>query len=235
MLILDKRLGAVINEIDGDVLADIGCDHGKIAIAALQQGKCKRAIASDISEKSLQKAKALAEKCKIDNIEFLVSDGFAGYENIAVNVAVIAGMGGKEIVNILANEPKGIAKLILVANTDVILLRTFLLEKGKYIDKDYTIQVGRYFYNLLVVVANSNENSNANANGNSQNIDKKILKKELLLGKNTFDNQSYINYLFVQQKKYKRILASKADESLKQQSKENLEIVDSELSQCVII
>ncbi|MEG1394630.1 MAG: class I SAM-dependent methyltransferase [Clostridia bacterium] len=235
MLILDKRLGAVIKEIDGDVLADIGCDHGKIAIAALQQGKCKRAIASDISEKSLQKAKALAEKCKIDNIEFLVSDGFAGYENIAVNVAVIAGMGGKEIVNILANEPKGIAKLILVANTDVILLRTFLLEKGKYIDKDYTIQVGRYFYNLLVVVANSNENSNANASGNSQNIDTKILKKELLLGKNTFDNQSYINYLFVQQKKYKRILASKADESLKQQSKENLEIVDSELSQCVII
>ena len=36
--------------------ADIGCDHGKLAVELIKQGKANVVIASDISEKSLQKA-----------------------------------------------------------------------------------------------------------------------------------------------------------------------------------
>ena len=56
MLRLDKRLTAVVNEVNGEVLADIGCDHGKVSAASLIGGKVKRVIACDISEDSLSKA-----------------------------------------------------------------------------------------------------------------------------------------------------------------------------------
>lgn len=37
MLTLDERLSAVVKELElGDKVADIGCDHGKIANSAVQ-------------------------------------------------------------------------------------------------------------------------------------------------------------------------------------------------------
>lgn len=39
--------------------ADVGCDHGYIAARMLASGKCERLVVSDISMKSLDKARAL--------------------------------------------------------------------------------------------------------------------------------------------------------------------------------
>ena len=40
-------------------LADVGCDHGYAAQAALAQNKCERVILADVSEKCLDKARRL--------------------------------------------------------------------------------------------------------------------------------------------------------------------------------
>ena len=57
MIKYDKRIDALIEECCGEVLADIGCDHGYVAVGAVLSGKVKRAVAIDISEKSLEKTR----------------------------------------------------------------------------------------------------------------------------------------------------------------------------------
>ena len=71
---LGKRLGAALGLIDCDTLADVGCDHGKAGIAAIRTGRAKRVILTDISEKSLSKARASAEYFGID-ADCRVGDG----------------------------------------------------------------------------------------------------------------------------------------------------------------
>ena len=45
-----------------ETFADIGCDHGYLAKAVLDSGKCKSAVISDISQKCLEKAKKYAKE-----------------------------------------------------------------------------------------------------------------------------------------------------------------------------
>ena len=65
---LDGRLRAVVDNIEGEVVADIGCDHGKVAVCALAEKRVVKAIACDISSKSLDKAVALAKTYELENI-----------------------------------------------------------------------------------------------------------------------------------------------------------------------
>ena len=61
---LRPRLQAAADMINGSHLAaDIGCAHGRLSVALLQQGRADRVIASDISAPSLQKATELAALC----------------------------------------------------------------------------------------------------------------------------------------------------------------------------
>ena len=71
---IDKRLKSVINEIDGKVLVDVGCDHGKVTYEAIAQKKVNKVIATDISQKSLKKCIDLIHKAKFENVEFRCGD-----------------------------------------------------------------------------------------------------------------------------------------------------------------
>ena len=48
-----------------NVVADIGCDHGKIGTELLLHNYCKTCIFSDISEPSLNKARSLTIEKKV--------------------------------------------------------------------------------------------------------------------------------------------------------------------------
>ena len=92
------RIDAVCSLIlPGESLADIGCDHGLVAKYALENG-VKRVIAADVSEKSLNKARELLSGRQ--NVRFVVSDGFDSIDE-RVEQAVIAGMGGSRIVELI--------------------------------------------------------------------------------------------------------------------------------------
>ena len=55
---LSDRLQLIADEIKvGETMADIGCDHGFLPIYLMSEKKCPKAIMTDISEGSLQKAK----------------------------------------------------------------------------------------------------------------------------------------------------------------------------------
>ena len=107
MLTLDERLSAVVKELElGDKVADIGCDHGKIANSAVQITK-NPAYAVDISAECLMKARTLSkELLQEDDVVCLVGDGLNPVKDKDVDTIVIAGMGAHEIVKILSDSDK---------------------------------------------------------------------------------------------------------------------------------
>lgn len=146
---LDKRLRSIVDLVDGDALADVGCDHGKVSIACLAEGRVKSVIACDISQKSLQKAVDLAKLFGVDGIQFRVGDGLSVIADGEVDCVVIAGMGGSEIMNILANMPKGVERLVLSPQKNIVELREFLSQSGYYIAKDIIVEESGKFYVVI--------------------------------------------------------------------------------------
>jgi len=145
-----KRLEAIFSLINPCVVfVDIGCDHGLIAEYAL--GYAKKIIASDISEKCLSKARKLLSVHQ--NVYFVVSDGFKNIKDSA-DLAVIAGMGGHTIVDILAdyfiafnNSAK--TQLIVQPQSEACLVRKFLSENGYLITDDLIACDSGKFYEVI--------------------------------------------------------------------------------------
>lgn len=194
---LGKRLTAVVDEVEGKSLADVGCDHGKVSVECLLRGKVERVIACDVSPKSLQKAVDLAKLLQVDGIEFRVGDGLQVINDSEADCVVIAGMGGMEIISILSHAPQGIKRLVLSPHRNAIELRRFLSERGIYIAKDFIIKDGAKFYDVIVAEIDSDK-------------DPTLDRRQLLLGKNTRsqDFDEYIKYL---QNKYDILAQKNAD------------------------
>ncbi len=100
---LGLRLETVFNLIDEcKCVADVGCDHGKLACLCLLSGKAKLCVAVDINSKAIEKAKALACALNVSSkVEFVICDGLDKVHK-KVDTIVIAGIGGKEIIKILS-------------------------------------------------------------------------------------------------------------------------------------
>ena len=176
MVKLSKRLQFVAQEIGTvDTIADIGTDHGKLIIYALEHGFAKRAFAVDISEKSLEKARRNIEEEGLgDRVVFFCGDGLNPLK-IMPDVVVIAGMGGHETVKILS-AGKRAEKLVLVPHQDAHVVRKYLAESGYDMEKDYVVEDGKYY---AVIVATP---------GKCQ-----YTEEEILLGKNNPKREDFGN------------------------------------------
>jgi len=99
---MKNRLSAVLDFVpfSANVIADIGVDHG-IAVRELRRRlPYARVIASDINPNPLEIAKQNLQKWEIQGVEFILSDGFKKLPD-EVDTAIIAGMGGETIAEIL--------------------------------------------------------------------------------------------------------------------------------------
>ena len=146
---LSKRLATVFRRIGScDTLADVGCDHGKLAVRALQEGVCDRAIATDVSAPSLTKAAILADKCGVD-LECRVGDGLEPLAPREADLVVIAGLGGKEIVDILHDATWSPLRVMLVPHRDAPWVRKYLLQTGYRIDYDVVLTDAGHDYWMI--------------------------------------------------------------------------------------
>ena len=144
---MTKRLNELYSLISNCLLfADVGCDHGFISQMVLDGNKAEKVIISDVSKKSLKKAEILLKDYG-DRVISVVSDGFKGYK-YSPDQAIIAGMGGEEIIKILSFAKRLPNKLILNPMKNVDKVRRFLHKIGYKILKDYTIYDGK-FYDLI--------------------------------------------------------------------------------------
>ena len=86
----------------GTRAADIGTDHGYLAVYLLREGICPFVTASDLREQPLQKARENAARFGVsENMQFFLSDGLQSIPPGAADTIIMAGMGGDLMVRIL--------------------------------------------------------------------------------------------------------------------------------------
>lgn len=148
---ITNRIRAVVNCVEqAEVVADIGCDHGYVAALLLIENRARRVIACDISGPSLQKARELSESIGLgDQFECRLGDGLATLNPQEADVAVIAGVGGQLICDMLRREPqtaKALKRLVLAPNRNEAELRQYLVENGFCINAEaLAYDNGRYY------------------------------------------------------------------------------------------
>lgn len=190
------RLNKIAEKVEkGSILADIGTDHAYVPIFLYKNGIIKNAIACDISEGSLEKAKINISKYNLENfIETRLGSGLEKiYLDDNINTIIIAGMGGMLMIDILKNGmeiAKNTETLILQPQKDVSEVRKFLHKNGFKIEDEEMLIDEEKFYNIIIAKkGNQSFNEKEYIFGKS-NIDKKcvILKEYILKELNIMKN-----------------------------------------------
>jgi tRNA (adenine22-N1)-methyltransferase len=137
------------------VIVDVGTDHGYIPIYLVRNNICEKAIASDINEGPLKKAAMnVSVEGMADKIQCRRGSGLSTVKPLEVQGAVIAGMGGNLIKDIIEEglpvfKQLSFAVLQPVQNPEV--LRRYVLEKGyKILDEALVYSEGK-FYEIMKV------------------------------------------------------------------------------------
>jgi tRNA (adenine22-N1)-methyltransferase len=133
-------------------LADCGTDHGKLPIYCVKNNLVKKAYASDNKEKPLNNAKKNIIDNELQNLVIpVLADGLT-YLGEEVDVVSILGMGGRLIQSILEEANlNNVKRLILSANSENEILRTFLQETSWKIIAEELIHEKRKNYQLMVL------------------------------------------------------------------------------------
>lgn len=125
--------------------ADVGCDHGYCAEYMLKNALCTRAYITDISPKCLAKAeKLLKREITEGRCVAVCCDGLVGIPEM-VDLALIAGMGGEEIIKIL-NQSYIPENFVFQPMKNAPLLRDFLLQRGCFLTQDDIFYDGKYYF-----------------------------------------------------------------------------------------
>lgn len=152
---LSKRLQSIADCVSFcDTIADIGCDHGKLSVYLIINALCNKVLATDISPLSLQKTQKLAEKKNIaDRVITLCGDGLTPLIDFGqkIDLAIIAGMGGHEIIKILEQDKDYIDRYIFSPQQNTQLLRKKLNEFGYKIINDFIVLDKTKFYDIIEV------------------------------------------------------------------------------------
>lgn len=193
----DKRIksiadatGKIIDLFESNVIvADIATDHGYIAEKVAEHPKVCEVIATDISEKCLDKTKKLVSSRKLQKITTMLGDGLKPI--IRVDVAVISGIGGYEIINMLSTQNvanDGSMKcryFVLQPAQNEYELRKWIFDNKIYMFADYVIEDAERFYPIITIDMKKRQR-------NKKNI------FNLRLGRdNDINNQEFKNYLLM--------------------------------------
>lgn len=190
---LSKRLLIVANMVDKDsVVADIGTDHAYIPIYLVEQGICTKAIAMDVNQGPLERAKEhILASGLFEHISTRLSDGLEKLTDDEADTYVIAGMGGPLMVSILRNRIDLLQAgktLILQPQSEIYEVREFL------ITNQYEIIKEEMFYDMeKTYVAMKAIKCNE--------VLKPYTKTQYIFGKLLLENYSPVLYEFLQKQK----------------------------------
>ncbi len=153
---LSRRLDMIASFVpEGSRVADIGTDHGYIPIHLVQEGKAKYAIAMDVREGPLLRARAHIQEAGLqDCVEVRLSDGLLKLEKNEADCVVIAGMGGELIIHILEGGRdlwEGIPCWVLSPHSELDKVRRFLEEEAFFIWRETMIKEEGKYYSVMGV------------------------------------------------------------------------------------
>lgn len=151
---LGKRLTAAAGFCrKGSFIADVGTDHAHLPIYLYQKGMISGAVASDINEGPIERAKINIRANRLsDKIDTVLCDGLSELEGYSPKDIFILGMGGELMAKIIDNAPfvkdKSI-RLILQPMTHWEILRKYLCENGFTIVDEALVKEDR-IYRIIV-------------------------------------------------------------------------------------
>jgi tRNA (adenine22-N1)-methyltransferase len=140
----------------GKNVADIGCDHAFVSIYLKLNNIAQNVIAMDVRKGPLDIARAnIASYGLADYIDVRLSDGFAALKPGEADTAVIAGMGGILMADILKrgrmHTDNGI-KLVLQPQSEPDKLRQYLYDIGYDIEDESFLQEDGKYYTVMRAV-----------------------------------------------------------------------------------
>ncbi len=153
---LTPRLQTVAELVpQGSRFADIGTDHAYLPTWLILNDVIDWAIAADLRQGPLERAKDTAEKYAVsDKMDFRLCDGLTGILPGEVDTIVIAGMGGETIAHILACAPwtkEPGTSLILQPMSSQKDLRQWLGSNGYVIEQERISREDKTLYNIMLV------------------------------------------------------------------------------------
>ncbi len=154
---LSKRLYAVAGLVtEGASVADVGTDHGYIPIYLVKQGIASKALALDVNEGPLQRARfhIIGHGLK-EQIEARLSDGLRAVAPGEADTMIAAGMGGNLIIRILTDGRQIVDTLsvcILQPQSEIEKVRRYLAANGLVIEDEDMVEEDGKFYPVMRVV-----------------------------------------------------------------------------------
>ena len=153
---LSLRLKTIASMVDKcEAVAEIGTDHGYIPIYLIKNNICNTAIASDINLGPIEKAELnISLENFSEKIECRLGGGLTTIKPKEVNSAIIAGMGGNLIRDIILESEevfKNLDSAILQPVQNPEVLRRFIYEHGYCIVDEELCFDQNKFYEIIKV------------------------------------------------------------------------------------
>lgn len=160
-MIISRRLKLISDLVkDVDSVVDVGTDHGYVVIDLLKEGRVKKAIASDINKGPVERArKNVADHNLSDKIECRLGGGLTTVKPGEVQAAVIAGMGGNLIRDILLESEEVFKQLNYVIVQPVQnpeVLREYVYKLGWNLEDEWIIFDEDKYYEIFKVSYGTN-------------------------------------------------------------------------------
>lgn len=150
---LSKRLEQVLHMIPRcRTVADVGTDHGYLAVACIETEVAQRVIAIDVNQGPLESAKGFVKERKLEqSIECRLGDGLGATKQGEVDCAVICGMGGELMQHIITVGPELLETYVLQPQSHRRELKQFLVDQGYGIVQEECLLEGNQYYDMWLV------------------------------------------------------------------------------------
>lgn len=150
MIELSKRLTKVADMVKrGNMVADVGCDHGYVSIYLMQKEISSKVIALDINKGPLAKAREHFIKYGYSQIETRLSNGIEKIEINEVDTILCAGMGGRLAIDIISSDIEkamSVEEIILQPQSELEYVRRMLQSMGfNIVKEDIVFEAGKYY------------------------------------------------------------------------------------------
>ncbi|WP_298594977.1 class I SAM-dependent methyltransferase [uncultured Mitsuokella sp.] len=151
---LDARLRAIANFVPrGSRVADVGTDHGHLALTLVQEGTADFVIASDKNEGPLAAASHAVQSAGLaEQIALRQSNGLIRIAPMEVDTVCLAGMGGALMIEILSAAPatvKRLSTLVLQPQGAAMELRWWLYQNDWYIADEALVEADGRMYEIM--------------------------------------------------------------------------------------
>ena len=158
---MDSRLQTIANFVpNGSRVADIGTDHGYLAIELIKKNIATFVIASDKNAGPLEAAHKNVINANVERkIDLRLGDGLKTLVANEVDVICIAGMGGALMCDILKDSPEIVAqinKIILQPMNAADKVRQWANENNFYIENEDLAEVDDIIYEIICLSRNNN-------------------------------------------------------------------------------